>query len=146
MSNQTHFDRLGVPLSERPGHTGDCPHFEQLYPWQCDCQERAAASSALDAEITRIPAMREQARLIGEQLSKLDALLWCGTAFHEEIDLARYWLTEAERTFERIANRARRYLSSASSGAAPAPDNRPAFLPLDAAAPEATDSTGDATK
>lgn len=46
MNNQAHFDTLGTALKERPGHTADCARFEDLYPWQCDCQAKAAAALA----------------------------------------------------------------------------------------------------
>lgn len=42
-TNQEHFDRLGTPLSDRPGHTASCAKFETHYPWKCDCHAKAEA-------------------------------------------------------------------------------------------------------
>lgn len=32
------------------GHTADCPRFEDLYPWQCDCRAKAAPDLPKRAE------------------------------------------------------------------------------------------------
>lgn len=49
LTNQQHFDRLGIPLADRPGHTAACPRFGETFPWLCNCQAKAAEASAEQA-------------------------------------------------------------------------------------------------
>lgn len=46
VNNQAHFDKLGTPMMERPGHTATCSRFDDLHPSQYDCQAKAAADLA----------------------------------------------------------------------------------------------------
>lgn len=51
-----------MSVIDKPGHTADCPRFEDLYPWQCDCRfesellalaERCEKASEPDRELDR---------------------------------------------------------------------------------------------
>lgn len=48
LTNQQHFDRLGVPLSDRPGHTAACPRFYETSPWLCDCHAKSATEDSAE--------------------------------------------------------------------------------------------------
>jgi hypothetical protein len=66
-TNQPHFDKLGVPLRDRPGHTADCQRFEECFPWQCDCHVRAACKDEAGSIAFRIQGLEQ-----GDWLGRYD--------------------------------------------------------------------------